>query len=136
MRKLEFLLQRSGIYSRVMGEKLQRLKPDEEPPAKRARTEAELGTLAAIARREQPALVTGAVLKPYQMDGLIWLSSLYENGLNGILADEMGLGYVAYLMQKNAPDHFVPCASAREERRGTIPYCCAALDDVQLAERV
>lgn len=77
-----------------MGEKLQRTQPEQpnEPKPKRARTGAEQGTLAAIARREQPALVTGTELKPYQMDGLIWLSSLYENGLNGILADEMGLG--------------------------------------------
>ena len=27
-----------------------------------------------------------------QVDGVQWLISLYENGLNGILADEMGLG--------------------------------------------
>lgn len=40
----------------------------------------------------QPALVTGCVMKDYQLDGLEWLTSLYENGLNGILADEMGLG--------------------------------------------
>lgn len=31
-------------------------------------------------------------LKPYQMVGISWLASLYENNLNGILADEMGLG--------------------------------------------
>lgn len=42
--------------------------------------------------REQPALVTGAHMRDYQLDGLEWLVSLYENGLNGILADEMGLG--------------------------------------------
>ncbi|KAN0062045.1 putative ATPase [Thecaphora frezii] len=42
--------------------------------------------------RTQPALVTGATMKDYQLDGLDWLVSLYENGLNGILADEMGLG--------------------------------------------
>jgi SNF2 family DNA or RNA helicase len=29
---------------------------------------------------------------PYQIEGLQWLLSLWENGLNGILADEMGLG--------------------------------------------
>lgn len=40
----------------------------------------------------QPELVTGATMKPYQLEGLEWLISLYENGLNGILADEMGLG--------------------------------------------
>jgi ATP-dependent DNA helicase len=31
-------------------------------------------------------------LRDYQVAGIKWLVSLYENGLNGILADEMGLG--------------------------------------------
>lgn len=43
-------------------------------------------------RSRQPALVTGAEMRDYQLDGFEWLVSLYENGLNGILADEMGLG--------------------------------------------
>ena len=34
----------------------------------------------------------GAALKSYQLTGLNWLVSLYNNNLNGILADEMGLG--------------------------------------------
>jgi len=41
---------------------------------------------------KQPALVTGTVLRDYQLAGVEWIISLYENGLNGILADEMGLG--------------------------------------------
>ena len=41
---------------------------------------------------EQPHLLTGGVLKPYQLFGLNWMVSLYNNNLNGILADEMGLG--------------------------------------------
>ena len=40
----------------------------------------------------QPAEVTGGTMREYQLAGLDWLVSLYENGLNGILADEMGLG--------------------------------------------
>lgn len=32
------------------------------------------------------------LLKPYQIKGLEWMVSLYNNNLNGILADEMGLG--------------------------------------------
>ncbi|RKP40168.1 SNF2 family N-terminal domain-containing protein [Dimargaris cristalligena] len=40
----------------------------------------------------QPRLVTGGILREYQLAGLEWMVSLYENGLNGILADEMGLG--------------------------------------------
>lgn len=37
----------------------------------------------------QPSILTGGKLTDYQMDGLNWLISLYETGLNGILADEM-----------------------------------------------
>lgn len=48
----------------------------------------------------------GASLREYQMVGLQWMVSLYNNHLNGILADEMGLGktvqvmaLIAYLME-------------------------------------
>ena len=41
---------------------------------------------------QQPHLLENCILKPYQLDGLNWLITLYENGLNGILADDMGLG--------------------------------------------
>jgi SNF2 family DNA or RNA helicase len=37
----------------------------------------------------QPAKLTGGTLKEYQMNGLQWMVSLYNNNLNGILADEM-----------------------------------------------
>ncbi|CAK9440277.1 uncharacterized protein LODBEIA_P43770 [Lodderomyces beijingensis] len=40
---------------------------------------------------ESPGYVHGK-LRPYQVQGLNWLVSLYENNLSGILADEMGLG--------------------------------------------
>jgi ATP-dependent DNA helicase len=40
----------------------------------------------------QPKLVTGGTMRSYQLEGLEWLISLYNNGINGILADEMGLG--------------------------------------------
>lgn len=45
-----------------------------------------------ITNNKQPKLITGGQLKDYQMDGLEWLITLFQNGLNGILADEMGLG--------------------------------------------
>ncbi|KAF9405273.1 hypothetical protein BGZ94_003662 [Podila epigama] len=41
---------------------------------------------------KQPTILTGGTLKEYQMKGLQWMASLYNNRLNGILADEMGLG--------------------------------------------
>lgn len=40
----------------------------------------------------QPSLLEGGCLKSYQLLGLQWLVSLYNNKLNGVLADEMGLG--------------------------------------------
>ncbi|GIL44687.1 hypothetical protein Vafri_2212 [Volvox africanus] len=49
----------------------------------------------------------GATLREYQMVGLRWMVSLYNNNLNGILADEMGLGktvqvmaLIAYLIER------------------------------------
>lgn len=41
---------------------------------------------------EQPSILVGGKLKEYQIKGLQWMVSLYNNRLNGILADEMGLG--------------------------------------------
>jgi ATP-dependent helicase STH1/SNF2 len=40
----------------------------------------------------QPKGIEGGALKTYQLQGLQWLVSLYNNNLHGILADEMGLG--------------------------------------------
>lgn len=55
---------------------------------------------------KQPDMLIGGTLKPYQVEGLEWLVSLYNNNLNGILADEMGLGktiqtlsLITYLME-------------------------------------
>ncbi|GAV63394.1 SNF2_N domain-containing protein/Helicase_C domain-containing protein [Cephalotus follicularis] len=55
---------------------------------------------------EQPTCLKGGKLREYQMNGLRWLVSLYNNHLNGILADEMGLGktvqvisLICYLME-------------------------------------
>ena len=60
---------------------------------------------------QQPALITGATLKDYQLEGVAWMAGLHQNGISGILgespcimvldvevtycaADEMGLGKV------------------------------------------
>ncbi|QCD91018.1 SWI/SNF-related matrix-associated actin-dependent regulator of chromatin subfamily A member 5 [Vigna unguiculata] len=43
-------------------------------------------------QKELMPLLTGGELKPYQLKGVKWLISLWQNGLNGILADQMGLG--------------------------------------------
>ncbi|KAK9499007.1 hypothetical protein O3M35_003529 [Rhynocoris fuscipes] len=56
---------------------------------------------------EQASIMINGKLKEYQIKGLEWLVSLYNNNLNGILADEMGLGktiqtigLITYLMEK------------------------------------
>jgi ATP-dependent helicase STH1/SNF2 len=55
----------------------------------------------------QPNILVGGTLKEYQLKGLQWMISLYNNNLNGILADEMGLGktiqtisLITYLIEK------------------------------------
>ncbi|CAG8983113.1 hypothetical protein HYALB_00004556 [Hymenoscyphus albidus] len=55
----------------------------------------------------QPSILVGGTLKEYQLKGLQWMISLYNNNLNGILADEMGLGktiqtisLLTYLIEK------------------------------------
>ncbi|KAJ3574436.1 hypothetical protein NP233_g1754 [Leucocoprinus birnbaumii] len=52
---------------------------------------------------ESPSFIHGT-MRAYQLQGLNWMVSLHQNGLNGILADEMGLGktlqtisFLAYL---------------------------------------
>lgn len=40
---------------------------------------------------ESPPFINGE-MRDYQIRGLNWMISLYENHINGILADEMGLG--------------------------------------------
>ncbi|KAJ6890706.1 ATP-dependent DNA helicase CHR12 isoform X1 [Populus alba x Populus x berolinensis] len=56
---------------------------------------------------EQPYILKGGQLRSYQLEGLQWMLSLFNNNLNGILADEMGLGktiqtisLIAYLKEK------------------------------------
>ncbi|KAK4158009.1 SNF2-family ATP dependent chromatin remodeling factor like protein [Chaetomidium leptoderma] len=55
----------------------------------------------------QADMLVGGTLKEYQVKGLQWMLSLYNNNLNGILADEMGLGktiqtisLITYLIEK------------------------------------
>ncbi|XP_031567428.1 lymphoid-specific helicase-like [Actinia tenebrosa] len=65
----------------------------------------------------QPSLLTGGVMRGYQIEGLEWLKVLYENGVNGILADEMGLGktvqcigLIAHLIEMGVKGPFLVAA--------------------------
>ncbi|CAL9104968.1 unnamed protein product [Musa acuminata var. zebrina] len=64
----------------------------------------------------QPSMLRAGTLRDYQLVGLQWMLSLYNNKLNGILADEMGLGktvqvmaLIAYLMEfkRNYGPHLI-----------------------------
>ncbi|KAG1846643.1 hypothetical protein F4604DRAFT_1936318 [Suillus subluteus] len=45
---------------------------------------------------KQPGMLTGGWFKDYQLKGLQWMISLYNNKLNGILANEMSLCKTIY----------------------------------------
>lgn len=81
----------------------------EDDEYKNSGMESYYGTAHAIREevRTQSSLMVNGSLKEYQIKGLEWLVSLYNNNLNGILADEMGLGktiqtigLVTYLMER------------------------------------
>lgn len=65
--------------------------------------------------KTQSSNLVGGQLKDYQLKGLQWMISLYNNNLNGILADEMGLGktiqtisLITYLIErKQQPGPFL-----------------------------
>lgn len=81
LKDLDWFLSRSqGFSSTVMDQLKQALE------ARKAGTSA------------QPKLVSGGKMRDYQLEGLTWLTCLYQIGLNGILADEMGLGKTVQLI--------------------------------------
>ncbi|XP_045926765.1 lymphoid-specific helicase [Micropterus dolomieu] len=66
---------------------------------------------------QQPQLLTGGVMRWYQIEGIEWLRMLWENGINGILADEMGLGktiqciaHIAMMIEKKVKGPFLVVA--------------------------
>ncbi|KAH7655866.1 Nucleoplasmin ATPase protein [Dioscorea alata] len=98
---------------------------------------------------EQPLMLQGGELRPYQLEGLQWMLSLFNNNLNGILADEMGLGktiqtiaLIAYLMENkgvNGP-HLIVAPKAvlpnwLNEFSAWAPSIIAVLYDGRLDER-
>jgi ATP-dependent DNA helicase len=118
LQQLNSLLEKSRVYTSILKERMEQArlnmqakaastpvstpKPKRGRPPKgrkRARVDEEdegeaLVTVEDLPPIEQPALITGTKLKSYQLEGLAWMASLYENGISGILADEMGLGKV------------------------------------------
>ncbi|KAL9290473.1 putative ATP-dependent DNA helicase CHR12 [Arabidopsis thaliana] len=98
---------------------------------------------------EQPSLLEGGELRSYQLEGLQWMVSLFNNNLNGILADEMGLGktiqtisLIAYLLEnKGVPGPYLIVAPKAvlpnwvNEFATWVPSIAAFLYDGRLEER-
>ncbi|CAN8269922.1 unnamed protein product [Cochlearia groenlandica] len=98
---------------------------------------------------EQPSLLQGGELRSYQVEGLQWMVSLFNNNLNGILADEMGLGktiqtisLIAYLLEnKGVPGPYLIVAPKAvlpnwvNEFATWVPSIAAFLYDGRLEER-
>ncbi|KAJ2608713.1 putative ATPase, partial [Coemansia sp. RSA 1365] len=108
MQRLDFLLEKSAAYVTFIAQRLESKRAEKQsaatnPPRKKRRQskngdataesvedQREINGESVSAR--QPREITGGVMRDYQLEGMEWMASLYENGLNGILADEMGLG--------------------------------------------
>ncbi|MBC9955565.1 DEAD/DEAH box helicase [Yimella sp. cx-51] len=63
--------------------------------------------LKSVGEGTPPSPPTGfkATLRPYQVDGYHWLSSIWDSGLGGILADDMGLGKTVQALAMIARAH-------------------------------
>ncbi|RKO88346.1 SNF2 family N-terminal domain-containing protein, partial [Blyttiomyces helicus] len=87
---------KAGVDAQPTPVKPQKRKAESERKPKRVKRNTEMENHAPIEKSDptsrQPALITGATMREYQLVGMEWLVRLYQNGINGILADEMGLG--------------------------------------------
>lgn len=97
---------------------------------------------------KQASILTGGQLKDYQVKGLQWMISLYNNRLNGILADEMVGCSLHSVMRESAkmlvigsgkdyPDDILDYVSHRQQEAAwTFPLHCSSLHSSKLAARV
>lgn len=110
--QLNLLLDQTTLYSQFLSEQMESL--DNQTAAPGTEGAAGEGGDAAAAGAARPSkrakgqngkeapppsktadllpLMTGGEMRDYQLKGVKWMISLYQNGLNGILADQMGLG--------------------------------------------
>jgi ATP-dependent DNA helicase len=113
--RLKYLLEQASVYSKFLSSKFIKNRAISGDSSNIESLE-NVNNVATI-QVSQPALISGGTLKAYQLEGLEWLVSLYENGLNGILADEMGLGktlqcisFLAFLREKGVFGPFLIAA--------------------------
>ena len=73
---------------------------------------------------QQPSMMRAGKLRPYQIDGLKFFVSLYNNRMNGILADEMGLGKTIQVPQRPSSSRLLPSPPL------TVPLIVASVPSV------
>eukprot|EP00548_Thalassiothrix_antarctica_P008923 CAMPEP_0194133680 /NCGR_PEP_ID=MMETSP0152-20130528/3745_1 /TAXON_ID=1049557 /ORGANISM="Thalassiothrix antarctica, Strain L6-D1" /LENGTH=776 /DNA_ID=CAMNT_0038829025 /DNA_START=397 /DNA_END=2727 /DNA_ORIENTATION=- len=128
--QLDFLLNKASEYSQFITQDLNELQNGLAEQArkktmekgskgkKRKRRKSDKNGLGMKPIFIQPSnLASGCILKDYQLEGVRWLVSLFENGVSGILADEMGLGktiqviaMIAHLLTQNVSGPFLVVA--------------------------
>ncbi|KAG5684431.1 hypothetical protein PVAND_013665 [Polypedilum vanderplanki] len=109
-KRFEFLLKQTEIYSHFVTGTSNKITPEKKKARKKLNKEVdhrhrkteqeedeellvETNKAKNIFRFEtSPHYIKDGEMRDYQIRGLNWMISLYENGINGILADEMGLG--------------------------------------------
>ena len=120
--RLKYLLEKTERHFTEISTLLQD-RPQNEPSAPAAVPKAATSYYASAHQHaeevRQPSLLVGGDLKEYQLAGLHWMVSLYNNKLNGILADEMGL--VRWL---DGCVHTDTTQRARESRRASSRRLC------------
>jgi ATP-dependent DNA helicase len=89
---------------------------------------------------QAPTILTGGTLRNYQLVGMNWLVSLYENGVNGILADEMGLGktivsFIHMMITVVANDLYIG-SLVRTRYQRPIYRCRSIVNTIKLVKRV
>ena len=107
-KQLDALLDQTTIYSQFLSEQMDTLDEEEggdgsgkspegkggkgsnKGGAKKRKRMTEAQELEAT--KALLPLMEGGSMRDYQLKGVKWMISLYQNGLNGILADQMGLG--------------------------------------------
>jgi len=94
--QLNQLLDQTDMFSKFLSEQMQEIESSIDCKPKSSRSPKKKGGKGGQASKSPTQdfleLVKGGELRDYQIKGVKWLISLWQNGLNGILADQMGLG--------------------------------------------
>uniref|UniRef100_A0A1B0D2B7 Uncharacterized protein n=1 Tax=Phlebotomus papatasi TaxID=29031 RepID=A0A1B0D2B7_PHLPP len=93
-RRLEYLIKESQLYDHFITNSKRRegRSPDKNMDLPRRKAGESHKSKDVFKFHSTPDFIQNGVMRDYQIEGLNWMISLYENGISGILADEMGLG--------------------------------------------